>query len=506
MDRKRLAFWRILPVGFFVLLVMWATAIALAFARGFGDLERVWIFNIGLDIFGIAICVVLFYACMRSKDSAEETTYLFVAMLITNGIALFLDECAWLVQGLARLRVWNIVINVVFYANGVILLYQFWRYIRVALGLGEKTKILTVVLQVAVVPAVLLCYANLFVPLYFQVDAMGVYRRTSLFPLSYLYACVLLGVIVKGLRESNAQRYQKLVVVSFVAIPVGSALITIDTFGISTQYASTLIAIVLMYGVLFSERSRMLASTQFELQSAAQIQEAVLPNVFPAFPDRTEFDIFASMDPAKEVGGDFYDFFLVDNDHLCLLIADVSGKGFPAALFMMASKIILADCAKMGKTPAQILSDVNATICANNREGMFVTVWLGILEISTGKLTAANAGHEYPALARQGKGFELIKDKHGLVIGAMDGMRYREYTIQMEPGMKLFVYTDGLPEANDLGNDMFGIERMLGALNEVIGETPKNILRHMRQTVNEFVKDADQFDDLTMLCLEYKGE
>ena len=242
-----------------------------------------------------------------------------------------------------------------------------------------------------------------------------------------------------------------------------------------------------------------------ELNMAKDIQAAQLPSDFPAFPDRKDFDIDASMTPAKEVGGDFYDFFLVDDDHLCMVMADVSGKGVPAALFMMASKIILANYAKMGKTPSEILSAANSSICSRNREDMFVTAWLGILEISTGKLTAANAGHEYPVLMQPDGKFELYKDKHGFVIGGMAGLKYKEYTIDMKPGSKLFLYTDGVPEATDAEKQLFGNERMVAALNEKPNGSPQEILKTVRSSVDAFVKDAEQFDDLTMLCLEYKG-
>ena len=242
-----------------------------------------------------------------------------------------------------------------------------------------------------------------------------------------------------------------------------------------------------------------------ELSLATRIQADMLPNIYPAFPDRTEFDIYASMDPAKEVGGDFYDFFLVDDDHLCMVIADVSGKGVPAALFMMASKIILQNHAMLEKSPAQILTDANAAICSNNREEMFVTVWLGILELSTGRLTAANAGHEYPVLSKTGSHFELVKDRHGFVLGGMDGIRYKEYELQLQPGSKLFLYTDGVPEATDAGIELFGTDRMLDSLNADPQASPKQILENVRKGVDDFVKDAEQFDDLTMLCIEYRG-
>ena len=240
-----------------------------------------------------------------------------------------------------------------------------------------------------------------------------------------------------------------------------------------------------------------------ELAMASRIQSAMLPGIFPAFPERKEFDIYASMDPVRGVGGDFFDFFFIDRDHLCLLIADVSGKGIPAALFMMASKIMLADNAKSGKSPAQILQDTNEAICANNPEEMFVTVWLGILDISTGLLTTANAGHEYPALMHADGQFELFRDRHGLVVGGMPGVKYHEHSLQMYPGSKLFVYTDGVPEATDAENALFGTTRMLEALNAHANESPKQILHGVRQAVNEFVSDMEQFDDLTMMCLEY---
>ena len=242
-----------------------------------------------------------------------------------------------------------------------------------------------------------------------------------------------------------------------------------------------------------------------ELSMATKIQAAMLPHIFPPFPDRQEFDIFGSMDPAKEVGGDFFDYFLVDDDHLCMVIADVSGKGVPAALFMMASKIILQSVAMLGGSPAEILTRTNEAICSNNEAQMFVTVWLGILEISTGKLTCANAGHEYPVLKRPDGNFELFKDKHGFVIGGMDGIKYKEYTLQLEPGAKLFVYTDGVAEATNAQNELFGTARMIDALNRKPDAVPLDVLKNVRQAVDGFVQNAEQFDDLTMLCMAYKG-
>lgn len=236
-----------------------------------------------------------------------------------------------------------------------------------------------------------------------------------------------------------------------------------------------------------------------ELALATQIQASMLPNIFPPFPERKEFDIFASMTPAKEVGGDFYDFFLLDDDHLGLVMADVSGKGIPAALFMMMTKILLQNYAMMGGTPAEVLQRLNETICKNNENDMFVTVWFGILTISEGKLAAANAGHEYPVIQRAWGEFEILKDKHGFVIGGMEGVRYREYELELSKGDTLFLYTDGVPEATNASEEMFGTERMLKALNGQKEADTKELLSNVKDAVEAFVGEAPQFDDLTML-------
>ncbi len=242
-----------------------------------------------------------------------------------------------------------------------------------------------------------------------------------------------------------------------------------------------------------------------ELTLAREIQAQSIPQTFPPFPERTEFSLYASMTPARGVGGDFYNFIMVDDDHLALLIADVSGKGIPGALCMMVSNMRLLQRTYEGGSPAEILGSVNEWICRNNKTGMFVTVWLGILELSTGKLKAANAGHEYPAIQRKGEPFELFKDRHGLVLGGMEGVSYKDYGLQLNPGDKLFVYTDGVPEATNRGKKMFGTERMLAALSAEPDASPEKTLANVSDAVKAFVKEAEQFDDLTMMCLEYRG-
>ncbi|MCQ2559848.1 MAG: SpoIIE family protein phosphatase, partial [Clostridia bacterium] len=240
-----------------------------------------------------------------------------------------------------------------------------------------------------------------------------------------------------------------------------------------------------------------------ELELAKAIQASALPRVFPPYPEHDEFNIYASMVPAKEVGGDFYDFFLIDENHLAVVIADVSGKGIPAALFMMTAKTLLKNLAETGLPPEEILNLANDHLCLNNDAGMFVTVWLGIWEISSGKLSYANAGHNYPIYYKKAQGqFEFLKAKSGFVLAGMEGFKYRRQEIQTTPGDILFLYTDGVTENSNAQEEPFGEERLLEVLNQHKNNSIKGILQMVSQSLDDFRQEAAQFDDITMLGLQ----
>ena len=245
-----------------------------------------------------------------------------------------------------------------------------------------------------------------------------------------------------------------------------------------------------------------------ELNIATQIQADMLPRIFPPFPDRKEFDIYATMNPAKEVGGDFYDFFLINDDHLALVMADVSGKGVPAALFMVIAKTLIKNRAQMGETvnPSEILADVNNQLCEGNDADLFVTVWLGILELSTGHVVCSNAGHEYPAIRRAGGNYELFKTKQSPAVATMENMRFRQSDFTLEPGDNLYLYTDGVAEATNIHEELYGTDRMLEVLNTTENMDAQKILAAMKKSVDEFTGEAPQFDDITMLSLRYFGK
>jgi sigma-B regulation protein RsbU (phosphoserine phosphatase) len=275
--------------------------------------------------------------------------------------------------------------------------------------------------------------------------------------------------------------------------------------GILTVILTAVSQLVLRYSIVLplkkvtAEQERIAT----ELSLGADIQKSMLPESVPCrFGKEGAVSVYGFMEPAKETGGDFFDYFLLDDDHLALVIADVSGKGVPAALFMMMCQIFIDSFAANGYSPGEALARANDEICSRNRKRMFVTVWLGVLELSSGRLTAANAGHEYPVIRRDGGDFGIISDPHGLMAGCFKGTDYESYDIQLDKGDVLFVHTDGLTEATNAEKKLLGAERMVEALNELPADAePETVCIHMKETVERFAGDTPQYDDLTMLCV-----
>lgn len=253
-------------------------------------------------------------------------------------------------------------------------------------------------------------------------------------------------------------------------------------------------------GKITAEKQRVDA----ELNLASDIQKNMLPSIFPPFPDRDEFDVFATMSPAKEVGGDFYDFFMVDHNHVAVVMADVSGKGVPAALFMVITKTLIKNHAQLGLSPAETFTKVNQILCESNGPGLFITAWMGILNLEDGTLTYANAGHNPPMIKLGNGGYEFLKCRPGFVLAGMEGIRYKEATLTMEAGDRLFLYTDGVTEATDQNNRLYGEERLSAYLNTHQGTELYALLKGLRADIDSFVGAAEQFDDITMLELDYK--
>ncbi len=273
-------------------------------------------------------------------------------------------------------------------------------------------------------------------------------------------------------------------------------------------YLTMCIIFVVEFWMIFYSvnQSAKAMKTEAELSVAANIQQSMLPCIFPAFPDRKEFDIFATMNPAKEVGGDFYDFFMVDETHVAVVIADVSGKGVPAALFMVIGKTLIKDHTATENDLGAVFAEVNRLLCESNSEGLFITAFEGVLDLETGEFRYVNAGHETPFLCKKGEGFKPYKIKPGFVLAGMEGVKYRAGSFTMDVGDKLFEYTDGVTEATDQGNNLYGMERLEEVLCKNCTCSPADLLPAVKADIDRFVGSAPQFDDITMLCLEYKAK
>lgn len=247
------------------------------------------------------------------------------------------------------------------------------------------------------------------------------------------------------------------------------------------------------------ENARKTSRIEAELDLATKIQTSMLPCLLPAFPDHENIDLQAVYHPAKEVGGDFYDYFIIDKTHVGVVIADVSGKGVGAALFMTISKTVLKNQLQLGIPPAEALTNANRQLCENNNADLFVTCWAGVYDTETGKLTFVNAGHNPPVLLRKGEKPYYIRQRGGFVLAGMEDFRYRQEEIQLDPGDEMFFYTDGVTEATDAGNRLYGEERLLGCLEKNSEKSVREQLTALKNDIDAFVGGIDQFDDITIM-------
>ena len=490
--------------GFIYLTLFLLTAI-MFYSKGFSALKPVYILNIGIDLASMLTGYILYLCCLVDiqKAGADYKSYLFLLNSVIMG--LFTDSIAWLVDEVPELAKVNLIDNVVYYSCAAFSSFFFWRFIADFIKSNKKVvKVLNYYVNIGLIISVSVIVANLFVPIYFYVDASGTYHRTNLYiiPNIYIYTVLLAALYAAIIERKRMESYQLIAIVIYVFTPLIVIVLTSDIYGLSINFGCIMIIMLLVYCVINVSQGREKAASDRDLKTASAIQTHILPNIFPAFPEREEFDIYATMDTAKEVGGDFYDFFLVDDDHLAMVMADVSGKGVPAALFMMISRTLIKNEMLKGSDPEEVLFNVNNRLLDGNTTEMFVTVWLALIEISTGKGIAVNAGHEHPVIRRAGGEYELVKYKHSPAVSTIENIKFRQHDFQLEPGDSIFVYTDGVTEAINREKEFFGEERLLQALNEHSDAAPDKILENVRKAIDSFVLDAEQFDDITMMCMK----
>lgn len=321
----------------------------------------------------------------------------------------------------------------------------------------------------------------------------------------YMFVGIALLIITILSERKQLERFQTATLLVYVVGALVGVVLTILIPSMNVGNCESMIVLLLMYCLLNIAQGREKVAADKELAMAADIQESILPRDFLYLPVRREFDLYASMTPAKEIGGDFYDFFMVGENHLAVVIGDVSGKGVPASPFMMLSKALIKFDTRSSELyePGEILTKVNEQLCEENNADQFVTVWLGVLDLRGGKLRYSRAGHEYPIIASGGRPFRICKGRSSLPLGIMEGISYRTEVLKMAGGDILYLYTDGVPEATNATKEMYGPKRLLEALNENPNTSAREIEDRVRRSVEEFVGDASQFDDMTMLCLRH---
>ena len=433
-----------LGLGFTVAVALLMVGMTCVIFYATKDYERMqlYLYDCGIDVLGALVCAALYFGCMKQDGDGAKA---FRTLTVFVSASFAVNFLLYYVLGVPERRVFTFLFVLFSKLFDLAMIYFFYQYMKRTLGFkGKLTLWADKGIPILLVLENLVILSNILYPVTFLIDESGMYSATGASFAEDIYLLVASLITAILIIRSENPRNQKAAGLTFIFLPIVNYVLVGGAFGEASQYGMILMSLIIMYCIIFNDRSSKLAATQTELNMATEIQASMLPSIFPAFPDREEFDLYASMDPAKEVGGDFYDFFMIDPDHLGVVIADVSGKGVPAALFMMISKTVVQNFAMLGISAAEVLKRANDSLCAQNKMEMFVTTWIGILELSTGKMTCASAGHEYPAIYHDGA-FELLKDKHGFVLGGMEGARYRDYEIQFETGDKIFVYTDGVP-------------------------------------------------------------
>lgn len=496
----------IVPLLFGMMCFYLVSAIAAIEIKGFDNVTPTFGFSIGGNLCAMFVALMLTLSILPNYRRQSGNIRIFVTLLTIGCSTLYLDIAQMVVDSVPEIAMLNKVFSILVYITETFFIFFFWLYALSTLKSDGKTmRVINIVVSVLMLIFAVLPIVNFFYPLYFSIDANGVYARNpNTWWICRIFAVLVIIFIIVALCLSKEKRKTKIIISVFIALPITAVAVAGYKYGVSLLYSSMMISLLMIYAFLYSDNEKQLYSTTRELGIATNIQKHMLPSIFPAFPDRKEFDIYALMDPAKEVGGDFYDFFLIDDTHLGMVIADVSDKGVPAALFMMASKIMVQNYAMMGLSPKEVLEKTNQQICSNNQDEMFVTIWFGVLDLKTGILTAANGGHEKPILKQAEGDFHILEDKHGFVVGWLSTAKYEEYTIKLEKGAKLFLYTDGVPESMR-DSKQFGMDRTLEVLNKYKDTSPEEINKNLLNELTMYMGNNNQFDDITMICLEYRG-
>jgi len=463
-----------------------------------------------------SICFVILIFILMTNYLSKEKKRALLFFVFSTAFLLFVDRYSYFYRGVAtdfgfvmarltKYLVFFSILNVV---------YGFGEFIKCIYEENHSdsklTKPFTVIKYIIILGHIVLLISQ-FTNFYYSFDALNVYHREKYYFICYLFPLVatILQYIIIIKEFKNIKKLIFIPLILYFTLPLVGAVIQLFNPGLSLVNIVIGGVVIILYAVTIYDANMMLEEkkkTEADLKLANEIQQNEIPNKFPAFPDRKDFDLYAIMQPAKEVGGDFYDYFLIDDNHIGLVIADVSGKGVPAALNMVKSKLLIRGAGQHINDPAKVLSSVNNSFFDSNKMDMFVTIWFGIINLSTGKLTFANAGHEDIIICDKELGFDTYKTKHGIPIGTLRSYKYENNSIKLQKGNKLFIYTDGVTDSIDKHNKRYGINNLLKVLNKNKNKNASDLIKSVKNDIEIFSKDCKQFDDITMLCFELIDE
>ena len=457
------------------------------------------LFDCGVDVIAALVSAGLYYGCMNQKG---EGTDAFRALNVFVSAGFAVNFLLYFTMGIPGHTTFPFIFAMLSKLFDLLMIYYFYQYVRKTLGFeGKLEQWANKGIPILMGIQILVILSNIFTPVTFLFTKEGFYQSTDISIIEDVYLIATSVITVILILRCKRPVNQKIAGLTFIILPLINYIMVGGTFGNASQYGMILVSLIIMYCIIFNEKSNKLAATETELNMATRIQIDALPDFAPEFPGHPNVNLRASMHTAKEVGGDFFDYFAIDENRICFLIADVSGKGTPAALFMMTSKTMIKDYALTQGSTSEIFTAVNARLCENNEAGMFATSWIGILDTRTMTLQYTNAGHNYPMLQRKGQPCEEIKVKHGLFLGGMDFTRYKQEEIQLEPGDRLLLFTDGVVEAHDKGKNLYGNERLQQVFDGARDCPGEEVLDRVFNDVNAFATGVPQFDDITMVIL-----
>lgn len=501
----------IIICGFVAQLLMLVVSSAILFTTNISLLSISQNIVLFRNFFCVALSTIIFFGFIRQGSYSIEKVY-FILMNVAISTALTADLITWVVDGNpAYVEINSVCIAVDIMANSV-LDFLFWKFIKYSYDPEGKTykKFEEKLVFVLMIMGCILAIADLFLGFGFNVDEMGVTH--TILPgglLLYISPLLISLMMLVSIARIKLSRREKLIVFLYLIVPLIAFCIYLFNDSNSSSFYPIIFATYLFIFcnlVVHRERENaeniaLLSGTKKELDVATKIQTSILPLNFSDF-DKLGVDLFASMGAAKEVGGDFYDFFMIDESKIAIVIADVSGKGVPAAMFMMRAKSLVKSTAKSDLSPGAVLTKVNEILCIDNSEKMFVTVWLGIIDLNNKKLTFANAGHNYPIITNEEGEISFLENKPSLVLAGMKNIKYQDNEVDFCEGMSIYLYTDGVTEAKDKNNNQFGDDRLLDAMALCKDYDMEGTCSSIKEKVQEFSIGVPQFDDITMLGLK----